>query len=122
MPYLLGDMCGSGEKVQGEVYRVTAQCLQNLDDYEGVSKGYYFRRKIIIETGGKQLEAYVYYISSPPEDIRHLPMLGEYTLDMHRNSYHPIKHIHIKQKNYFKTSSTWGRFVGNIEYFAETTI
>lgn len=119
VPYLLGDMCGCGEKVRGEVYRVTPECLQNLDDYEGVSKEYYLRRKITIETDGKQLQAYIYYISNPPEDIRHLPMLCEYTLEMHRNNYHPIKHIHIKQKNYFKTPSTWGRFVGNIEYFAE---
>jgi gamma-glutamylaminecyclotransferase len=46
VPYLLGDLPGKGKCVVGEIWKVNDETLLGLDEYEGVSKGYYCRKTI----------------------------------------------------------------------------
>jgi hypothetical protein len=39
-------------RVVGEVYEVDGEALENLDEYEGVSKGYYCRVEVEVEVEG----------------------------------------------------------------------
>jgi gamma-glutamylcyclotransferase (GGCT)/AIG2-like uncharacterized protein YtfP len=50
VPYVLGDMPeGVGECVVGEVFSVPSESLENLDEYEGVGKGYYRRATVLVD-------------------------------------------------------------------------
>jgi gamma-glutamylcyclotransferase (GGCT)/AIG2-like uncharacterized protein YtfP len=39
-----------GLAIHGEVYQVDADCLQRLDEAEGVAEGYYARRSVSLQT------------------------------------------------------------------------
>jgi gamma-glutamylcyclotransferase (GGCT)/AIG2-like uncharacterized protein YtfP len=115
VPYVLGDLMDgkTGKIIQGELWRVTDACLKSLDDYEGISKGYYSRDTIdVIEFHNDQkvnTKAFIYVLNKSTEELRAQPLLEQYSLDMHNNLYHAIQHIQIKQKNYYKVASTWGK-------------
>ena len=38
-----------GLAIQGEVYRIDAECLRRLDEAEGVAEGHYARRSVSLE-------------------------------------------------------------------------
>lgn len=48
VPYLL-DRPGTGQRVRGEVYEIDSDTLEGLDDYEGLSKGYYARIEVSVD-------------------------------------------------------------------------
>jgi hypothetical protein len=108
--------------IRGELWEVTGECLQNLDDYEGINKGYYKRKKIDIYYSsvkeGTSLEqlspsmlvsANVYVLCKVPHDLMAKPCIEEYTMDIHKSMYSPISHIQVKQLNYIKKPSGWGK-------------
>jgi gamma-glutamylcyclotransferase (GGCT)/AIG2-like uncharacterized protein YtfP len=118
VPYLLGDLFGnpSASSIRGELYEISTTCLQNLDDYEGVSKGYYSRELINViipapcgEIQTTDVEAFVYVLRESSEELRSRTYLSEYDILTHKRVYNPIKHIQIKQKNYYKVASSWGK-------------
>ncbi len=119
VPYLLGDVkCGSDEKsgaaagefVHGEVWRCDPVTLQNLDEYEGISKGYYERRTIRVRVfKGKptaldrtetEMNADVYVLNRSADKLRNSAVMSEYSLEFHRQHYKPIQHILVKQDLY----------------------
>mmetsp|Transcript_19996 Transcript_19996/g.58422 ORF Transcript_19996/g.58422 Transcript_19996/m.58422 type:complete len:102 (+) Transcript_19996:1810-2115(+) len=88
-----------------------------MDEFEGLSKGYYERKKIRVrvlggtdsaggqydEGGTKQVrEAWVYCVLDSPPSLRSLARQGaarsNYPLDLHLREYHPIRHIQVKQQ------------------------
>lgn len=112
VPYLLGDLPNVGHQIVGEVWEVDEMTLKNLDEYEGIGKGYYTRRTITVtsSTGGgtkKPIEAEVYFKTESSEDLRNSPYLEEYTLDFHRQNYKAIMHIMVKQQLYLGDLN-WG--------------
>jgi len=113
--------------VVGELWEVSHECLRNLDDYEGVGKGYYRRKLISVARASSQVEeatsvqAFVYHLATPAQDLLSqsvtvLPrvMVGgqphaEYTLQLHQTLYNPIRHIQVKQLGYISNNpSNWG--------------
>jgi gamma-glutamylcyclotransferase (GGCT)/AIG2-like uncharacterized protein YtfP len=117
VPYLLGDIDSdyqpkSVHQIRGEVWRVDDVSLKGLDEYEGISKGYYSRRTIdviISNTKGSKraanssssvIRADVYVMNTSPQSLRDKDFIPEYTLDIHRRHYHAIKHIKVKQDGY----------------------
>ena len=118
VPYLLGDLFGdtAAQSICGELYEISPTCLQNLDDYEGVAKEYYSRELIDVvlpspsgELPATIVQAFVYVLTSSSEYLRSRPYLSEYDISTHKRLYNPIKHIQIKQKNYYKVASSWGK-------------
>lgn len=100
-----------GERIHGELWRVSPECLRNLDDYEGISKQYYQRKKIAVQLHDARntlMIADVYCVSFLPDHLTNGPFLEEYTLTYHRECYRPIAHIQVKQLNYIQTISSWG--------------
>jgi hypothetical protein len=72
-----------------------------LDEYEGVSKGYYARQTVRVKrSNGRCEEAQVYVLLQASAELRRAPFLEEYTLDFHRREYNPIRHIRVKQELY----------------------
>jgi gamma-glutamylcyclotransferase (GGCT)/AIG2-like uncharacterized protein YtfP len=118
VPYVLADVADQtdAKEIKGEVWAVSRSCLKNLDDYEGVSKGYYDRIQINVQLVSS-LDSYpsgivlanIYVLNNAPQHLRDREGLEEYTLQDHKQLYHPIEHIQIKQRNYFKAPSTWGK-------------
>jgi gamma-glutamylcyclotransferase (GGCT)/AIG2-like uncharacterized protein YtfP len=101
----------AGERIHGELWSVSAECLDNLDDYEGVSKQYYQRQRISVQledATNSLLTAEVYCLHSLPPDLANGPFLEEYSLSLHREFYRPVAHIQVKQLGYLGTISTWG--------------
>jgi hypothetical protein len=100
-----------GERIHGELWSVSAECLDNLDDYEGVSKQYYERKRISVQledSSNSLVTAEVYCVRSLPEHLATGPFLDDYSLSLHREFYRPVAHIQVKQLGYLRTISTWG--------------
>ncbi|GMI88762.1 hypothetical protein like AT3G02910 [Hibiscus trionum] len=64
VPFLL-NMPGSGHRVTGELYAVSARGLSRVDELEGTSKGHYERRPILLIPAGngneEEVAAEAYY-------------------------------------------------------------
>jgi len=117
VPYLLGDLPGKGKQIRGEVWAVDDVSLKGLDEYEGISKGYYCRRSIpvVITKNGKQstVKAFVYFKTTSEDELRKKEYQEEYTLNYHQQYYHAIKHILVKQKMYLEESDGKKLIPGN---------
>lgn len=101
VPYLLGDMPGCGQCVQGELWRVDADTLEGLDEYEGLRKGHYDRRRIeVLLEDGAVATADAYFKVSSSAELRASEHHSAYSLEMHRELYRPIRHIEVKQQLY----------------------
>lgn len=118
VPYVLADASGApdAKQVIGEVWAVSSTCLKNLDDYEGISKGYYDRIQIDVDltsTAGSipsgVVTAHIYVLNHSPQDLKDREGRAEYSIEDHKRYYRAIEHIQIKQRNYFKAPSTWGK-------------
>eukprot|EP00026_Physarum_polycephalum_P005786 Phypoly_transcript_05824.p1 GENE.Phypoly_transcript_05824~~Phypoly_transcript_05824.p1 ORF type:complete len:588 (+),score=94.49 Phypoly_transcript_05824:110-1765(+) len=109
VPYLLGDLPNTGHQIIGEVWEVDEVSLQNLDEYEGIGKGYYSRRTIPVtsKNGKQKLHADVYFKTESSPELRASPFLPEYSLDFHLKNYNAIMHIMVKQQLYMG-DITWG--------------
>eukprot|EP00931_Biecheleriopsis_adriatica_P052593 TRINITY_DN30622_c0_g1_i1.p1 TRINITY_DN30622_c0_g1~~TRINITY_DN30622_c0_g1_i1.p1 ORF type:complete len:349 (-),score=31.10 TRINITY_DN30622_c0_g1_i1:165-1211(-) len=102
VPYLLQDQRGSGHQVRGEVWRVDADTLDSLDQYEGITKGHYVRQSIKVELGGRCVAAQVYAMKESPASCRLLPLLKEYSMQLHTERYNAVAHILLKQQLYLQ--------------------
>uniref|UniRef100_A0A0D9W1J3 Gamma-glutamylcyclotransferase family protein n=1 Tax=Leersia perrieri TaxID=77586 RepID=A0A0D9W1J3_9ORYZ len=61
VPFLL-NLPGSGHRVSGELYAVTAKGLERLDELEGVSRSHYERLPVsVLLAEGAQVDAVAYY-------------------------------------------------------------
>ena len=115
VPYVLGDLetaDPTAQRVVGELWRVSRTCLSCMDDYEGVKKGYYNRRIIEVltdEPTPSVRSAFIYVLNESTPKLREQPKLKEYSMTMHKDLYRATQHIQIKQKNYYKVASTWGK-------------
>lgn len=114
VPYLLlGDPLYPADRqiVLGEIWSVDEETLQGLDEYEGLSKGYYQRISIALETKERgDFEAFVYILNASVSSLGEVVgPLQEYSLEMHHQHYNPIRHILRKQVTYFGSPSTWGK-------------
>jgi hypothetical protein len=82
--------------IKGEVWSVDDETLTGLDEYEGISKGYYNRREITVSAiahPNKHTKVHAYFkIKSTPE-LAKGPFLEEYSLDIHQTLYKAIKRI-----------------------------
>jgi gamma-glutamylcyclotransferase (GGCT)/AIG2-like uncharacterized protein YtfP len=101
--------------IVGELWQVSSEALQGLDEYEGVSKGYYSRVAVPICCKGlfgglKECLADVYVLLNASDELTSRPRIKEYTLDMHHRFYNAIVHVQRKQLAYLGWSaSTWGK-------------
>jgi hypothetical protein len=122
VPYLLRPSPSDSEAdvsklhlIAGELWEVSTEALQNLDDYEGVDKGYYSRITIPVHGIGAiaefiQRQADVYVLNNASDDLANRPRIKEYTLDMHHRFYNSIVHVQRKQHAYLGwNASTWGK-------------
>mmetsp|Transcript_20420 Transcript_20420/g.61012 ORF Transcript_20420/g.61012 Transcript_20420/m.61012 type:complete len:625 (+) Transcript_20420:36-1910(+) len=111
VPYLLFDVKGSGHRVEGELYRVTDDTLDGLDEYEGVGKFYYARPQIRVLPEGAEsaVEASVYSMQESPQALRELEHLPSYTLAMHKERYRACEHIQLKQQLYLVGTNQYSR-------------
>lgn len=105
VPYCLGDCKGRGHCVRGELYMVDQETLQGLDDYEGLGKGHYIRVRVPVrplsnESNAWPPDAEMYVKAESSSELRALKPFKEYTRTMHRERYHAIKHIQVKQQMY----------------------
>lgn len=115
VPYLLPGGDARGRRVRGELWSVSEATLRGLDDYEGVSKGYYTRQSTLVSRGaesGRAERAWVYVLVAPDKDLSEREALEEYSPALHRVVYQPVRHIQRKQFAYFKAPSTWGHSAG----------
>ena len=91
------------------------EVLKGLDDYEGTSKGYYERVSIPVKmkydhSNERTLTAFVYVLNVSRSSLGIVSEpIDEYTSEMHRQFYKPIRHIQRKQSHYFVKPSTWGK-------------
>ncbi len=115
VPYLYSEVDSSGFRIIGELYQVTESCLRGLDEYEGLSKGYYNRQLISVEAVRNKatvfIDAFVYTLNNPSSQLKEKEPTHEYSLNMHRSLYSPIAHIQVKQIAYFGLPSTWGKIL-----------
>lgn len=104
VPYLLRDLEGYGHNIIGELYAVSDDTLEGLDQYEGKGKkGYYDRSVIEVSTSdGVLYKAMIYAVEQSPQSLRHLSRIPEYTLALHRSCYSAVRHISLKQKMYLQ--------------------
>lgn len=105
VPYLLGDVEGDAENhcIEGEVWEVSSVTLQNLDEYEGVGKGYYSRKEIpVVNSDGKACTAEIYFLKTSTEELRGKERLKEYSKEVHDIHYNAMRHILIKQELYLQ--------------------
>ncbi len=96
---VLVDLKGRGKPVSGEVYRVTASGLRELDKLEGYhgagsDENVYIRKKINIALGGRTESAFVYTIAQAAPHLNKLSegtseTVSEYTLDMAQGELKP---------------------------------
>ena len=102
VPYLLGDQPELGFPIRGQIYQVDGELLEGMDDYEGVTKAYYERRQIDVVDATTQTtrQAWVYLLPQSSDELRCLPHIPEYTLEIHDQKYMPIRHIQVKQQRY----------------------
>jgi gamma-glutamylcyclotransferase (GGCT)/AIG2-like uncharacterized protein YtfP len=115
-----------GFQIKGELWEVDDYCLKGLDDYEGIEKGFYQRVLIPIvimkqegqPAAGEELimaNVYVLVDSSSVTALQRKEFLSEYSLKLHEKLYKPIQHIQVKQCNYYKQPSNWGKTTELIE-------
>jgi gamma-glutamylaminecyclotransferase len=109
VPYLLGNVSQGGKRITGEVWEVDDETLQGLDEYEGVSKGHYERRKVEVSSARDgTFKAECYFKRESSEALRGGELHGEYTRAMHQALYRPIRHIMVKQQLYLGDVITSG--------------
>lgn len=116
--------------IKGELWLISDETLNSLDDYEGIQKGYYVRKEesveLILNQNNKKIEnhnttgkfsetmnpheseedilhqAHVYGLVEMPSHLskQKLSFISEYTLDFHQTCYKPIRHIQVKQQKH----------------------
>merc|ERR1712216_873560 len=103
---------GGQHLIRGELWRVDAESLAGLDDYEGVTKGYYARVSVDCRETSRSsrhrthtVQAQMYGIIATQhlwsdQELHGLQCVPEYTSKMHEALYRPVEHILLKQQLY----------------------
>lgn len=99
VPYIL-NIPDKGHHIKGELWEVDKISLEGMDDYEGITKGYYSRELIQISCNNSIYNANVYFKLEVSEDLLERELHSEYSLEYHKSHYQPIRHIQVKQKQY----------------------
>jgi gamma-glutamylcyclotransferase (GGCT)/AIG2-like uncharacterized protein YtfP len=95
-----------GRQVEGVVYKMSKEDLKKLDRFEGVDKGYYYRKKVkVIIENGSILETWTYfpnidYKSSFPPSKKYLKKIFEGAKE------HGLSKKHLKYLRDLLTKST----------------
>ena len=106
VPYML-DIKGKGNNIKGELYKIDHECMENLDEYEGVTKGHYKRMEISVQiNNGNVIKAHVYCKHKFNDNELNREYIDEYTMECHKKYYSPIKHIQVKQLAYLGENNT----------------
>ena len=127
VPYVLGDVNATDGAccIRGECFDVDSFTLSDLDSYEGLSKGYYERRRvdvsIVSEDSARShaardpkrpagvISAWIYVKGASNAELRSQECMPEYTKEVHAACYQPIRHILVKQLLYLNGEfATWG--------------
>lgn len=87
VPMLLSVDETNGQQVGGEVYRLNEMAvLDGLDELEGVSLDYYYRRLTPIRIRSEEtIMCWVYFMKTVDESLLLLPIVADYTLKEHEN-------------------------------------
>ena len=113
VPYVLLKQPGplGEQRVHGELWRIDEESLAALDDYEGITKGYYGRDQVECEVEANEscpdgvVKAQMFGVTDPShfwdeDELRSLHCISEYSLERHKESYSAIEHISLKQQLY----------------------
>jgi hypothetical protein len=102
--------------VRGELWRLSEEMLQNIDEYEGIQKGHYSREVIDVVAergcGTAIYKAFCYfYAIKPGQSDVDAGLLGatrisEYPAEEQKKRYKPIHHIQVKQLQYLGEEAT----------------
>jgi gamma-glutamylcyclotransferase (GGCT)/AIG2-like uncharacterized protein YtfP len=118
VPYLLNLTQGdeNAVPVRGELWRLSEEMLQNIDEYEGIQKGHYSREVIDVAAelgcGTAIYKAFCYfYAIKPGQSDVDAGLLGatrisEYPAEEQKKRYKPIHHIQVKQLQYLGEEAT----------------
>ncbi|CAB9505654.1 AIG2-like family [Seminavis robusta] len=118
VPYLLDLRQDDDAKpVRGELWRLSEEMLQGIDEYEGIEKGHYVRKEIEVEctrrrgtTAICKAFCYFYAIKSGASDVEasllQATRLAEYPAGEQKSNYKPIHHIQVKQLQYLGEHAT----------------
>jgi len=128
-------------KIRGEIWLISTETLNGLDEYEGINKSYYIRKtepvrlllqqddqdegndegkdkndkrnhkknkKLLKKSStqaqvyGEDIQAQVYgtYEFPPSLSSSSSKTISEYTLELHKECYQPIRHIQVKQQKH----------------------
>lgn len=103
--------------VRGELYQLSNEVLQGIDEYEGIDKGHYSRQEIEVvvgkeEKGVRRCKAFCYFYAVKPGESKvdasllEAPRIAEYTAEEQKQCYKPIHHIQVKQLQYLGEDAT----------------
>lgn len=100
--------------VRGELWRVSAETLRGIDEYEGIDKGHYSRQEIDVLVGDQESGAkafcYFYAIKQDKSQVDagllRAERIAEYTADQQKKRYKAIHHIQVKQLQYLGEEAT----------------
>lgn len=120
VPYLLNlPQDKDAKPVCGELWRLSNEMLNGIDDYEGIKKGHYSREEIgivreegCILDGAFSCKAYCYFYAVKPgesdveESLLSATRISKYTVEEQESLYKPIHHIQVKQLQYLGEKTT----------------
>jgi len=117
-PYLLNLTQGdeNAVPVRGELWRLSEEMLQNIDEYEGIQKGHYSREVINVAAergcGTTICKAFCYFYavklgrSDVDAGLLGGTQISEYPAEEQKKRYKPIHHIQVKQLQYLGEEAT----------------
>lgn len=100
--------------VKGELYKISGEILQNIDEYEGIDKCHYIRKEIPVVVSGTSAVrmAFCYFYATKPgasgidASLYQAERISEYTAEEQFKQYKPIHHIQAKQLQYLGEEAT----------------
>lgn len=125
VPYLIQTLSSDplAKPVKGELWRISSEMLQGIDEYEGIQKRHYTRQEIGVVTvdaaipaGGQTTQrfqkAFCYFYAIKPGEsnieasLLSASLISEYTAEEQKQQYKPIHHIKVKQLQYLGEEAT----------------
>ena len=117
VPYLIGIRDDpKAVPVQGELWRLSEEKLQGIDEYEGIEKGHYSREEIEVArkgfSGTTIYKSFCYFYALKPgksdvdSSLLEASRIAEYPAEVQKKNYKPIHHIQVKQLQYLGEEAT----------------
>ena len=79
-----------GCQINGEIYAVSPEMLQRLDELEGIATGFYVRKEIsLTKSSGDSIRAWCYLKHNPSAELRALQKHDTYTKELHAQYVRP---------------------------------